>query len=104
MTFNKLSRKKTVKKLKNNSSLSNYIIFAIIVLLSSYLIYTLVLTPVIGKADNGDFGRMYNSLGIGPLGNSYDEIYTGYFQQTWKISSPGFLFHGVMIGFLVVGF
>lgn len=90
MTFNKLSRKKTVKKLKNNSSLSNYIIFAIIVLLSSYLIYTLVLTPVIGKADNGDFGRMYNSLGIGPLGNSYHEIYTGYFQQTWKISSPGF--------------
>ncbi|MBS6007804.1 MAG: hypothetical protein KIB43_12710 [Clostridium baratii] len=52
-----------------------------------YLIYVLLVGPIFGKADNGDFGRLYRFIGLSDFGSTYEEIYDGFLHQTYN-SNP----------------
>ncbi|MEG0295561.1 MAG: hypothetical protein RR620_02510 [Clostridium sp.] len=68
----------------------DYIVLFFTILLSLYLAYLLLFDPIIGKADNGDFSRMYKFIGITDLGSSYEEIYDGFLHKSYNITYPFF--------------
>lgn len=72
-------------------SLKQIIIITIILLISIILFYSLVLDPVIGKCDNGDFGRMYKLLGLTDLGSTYEAQFDGFFHMIYRVSYPSYL-------------
>lgn len=49
------------------------------------LIKTLILEPVIGVADNGDFIRIMNSTGLGYFSEDFTDKYFEYFNREYKI-------------------
>ena len=52
-----------------------------LMLLSAVLIHVLMLEPVVGVADNGDFERIMSSSGLGHLSSDYRGKYFGYFSR-----------------------
>lgn len=82
---------KKFKKLKTKIIKENPFVLLTTSVMAIILLYCLVLTPVIGKADNGDFGRMYNSFGLADMASSYEEQYDYYFHQTFRFINCGFL-------------
>lgn len=63
----------------------------VLITLTIVLSYSLLLTPILGKTNNGDFGRFFLYGGLTDLGNSYEEIYDGYVHRIYKIGNPGIL-------------
>lgn len=49
------------------------------------LTYVLMVRPVIGVADNGDFPRIMNSVGLSYIPSSYEDRYFGYVNREYKI-------------------
>lgn len=52
------------------------------------LVYVLMLPPVIGVADNGDFARIMNSTGLHYLTSGFDERYFGYVNRLYGVGIP----------------
>ncbi|MFL0196390.1 hypothetical protein ACJDU8_12615 [Clostridium sp. WILCCON 0269] len=75
---------------------NNYIIEVIVlVVIAVILANTLFLYPIVGKCDNGDFGRLLLYGGLINLSNSYHKIYDKFVHLNYLISSPGiFLLFG----------
>lgn len=65
----------------------DYIAIGFTAALLLYLIYVLLVGPIFGKADNGDFGRLYRFIGLSDFGSTYEEIYDGFLHQTYN-SNP----------------
>lgn len=42
----------------------DYVAIGFTAVLLVYLIYVLLVGPIFGKADNGDFGRLYRFIGL----------------------------------------
>jgi hypothetical protein len=61
-----------------------------IAVLSAAIILTtmLMIKPVIGIADNGDFGRIMGPTGLENLSSSYSDNYFGYFNREYKTTAP----------------
>ena len=76
-----------IKYIKDNY-LIEVIILSVIVLV---LINTLFIYPVVGKADNGDFGRLMIYGGVDNISNEYNKIYDGFLHTKYLISNPGIL-------------
>lgn len=79
------------KSFKSNITVEKAVIFSIISVLAFILFYCLILNPVLGKADNGDFGRMYSLSGLSDMGQTYNDQYDGYFHKIYRIVTPGIL-------------
>lgn len=62
---------KLLKKLKDERLIETIFV----VILAGILLYSLFLDPIIGKCDNGDFGRMYGMGGLENTGKTYDQIF-----------------------------
>jgi len=82
--------KKFYTKLYNKIK-SNPIEAIFIGLISIILIHSLLVGTILGKADNGDFGRFYLYGGLLDKGSTYEEIYDGYFHKNFNIRHPGLL-------------
>ncbi len=52
------------------------------------LIYVLMLRPVIGVADNGDFGRIMGSTGLNYMSSAFDDRYFGYVNREYNLGIP----------------
>ncbi len=50
--------------------------------------YILMLRPVIGVADNGDFGRIMGSTGLYYIPSGFDERYFGYVNREYGVGIP----------------
>lgn len=74
-----------IKKLKTIKNFEKIIIWALVSILALILIYNLILSPALGKADNGDFGRMSSLSGVADMATTYEEQFDGYFHQKYKI-------------------
>lgn len=75
--------------------------FSIVGIISIILFYCLVVNPALGKADNGDFGRMFLMSGLLDKGTTYKSQYDSYFHLVYRIAHPGFLlpwFPNVVLG------
>lgn len=71
---------------------NNFLIETITVLIMSIiLVNTLLITPIVGKCDNGDFGRLYMYGGLSGLSNEYSKMYDGYVHLKYAISNAGIL-------------
>ena len=67
----------------------NYIIQLIILLvIGGILLNTLFLYPIVGKCDNGDFGRLLLYGGLWDLSSSYKKIYDRFVHLNYLISEP----------------
>lgn len=62
-----------------------------ITLLTIILVHSLLIGTILGKADNGDFGRFYLYGGLMDEGKTYEEKFNGFFHKTYNISHPGLL-------------
>ena len=82
---------KKIIQFKNSLTKEKLIIISILSILTLILFYCLILTPALGKADNGDFGRMYKLLGLSDMGFTYEECYDFYFHQTFRFTNYGYL-------------
>ena len=74
----------------------------VLVLLGLILTYQLLIPPVVGQGDQGDFGRLFQRFGIQSDISDYNHRYFGYFIRTWKIeentaSGTGFLSPDVLL-------
>jgi len=74
----------------------------VLVLLGLILTYQLLIPPVVGQGDQGDFGRLFQRFGIQSDISDYNRRYFGYFIRTWKIeentaSGTGFLSPDVLL-------
>ena len=52
------------------------------------LVYVLMLRPVIGVADNGDFARIMSSTGLYYMSSGFDERYFGYVNREYSVGVP----------------
>ena len=52
------------------------------------LIYVLMLRPVIGVADNGDFSRIMGSTGLHYITSDFDERYFGFVNREYRVGIP----------------
>ena len=52
------------------------------------LVYQLILPPVVGLADNGDFARILGPLGLRPLTNDRDLLYFQYINTKYLMDHP----------------
>lgn len=52
------------------------------------LVYVLMLRPVIGVADNGDFGRIMGSTGLHYISSAFDDRYFGYVNREYSVGIP----------------
>ncbi|NJD01943.1 MAG: hypothetical protein FIA99_04960 [Ruminiclostridium sp.] len=52
------------------------------------LVYVLMLRPVIGVADNGDFARIMGSTGLHYITSGFDERYFGYVNREYGVGIP----------------
>ncbi|HEY5524270.1 MAG TPA: hypothetical protein VIK26_02920 [Clostridium sp.] len=82
---------KKIIHFKNTITKEKLIIISLLSILTLILFYCLVLNPALGKADNGDFGRMYKLFGLSDMGSTYEEQYDSYFHQTFKFINVGYL-------------
>lgn len=62
-----------------------------ITIIAIILVYSLIIGTVLGKADNGDFGRIYFYGGLMDKGKTYAEAYDGYFHKIYDIKYPSLL-------------
>jgi hypothetical protein len=53
--------------------------------IGSALVWQLLLPPLIGLADNGDFPRIMGQFDIGYLSSKFEDRYFGYFQSKYRI-------------------
>lgn len=60
--------------------------FIAVLLASAILIYVLMIPPVIGIADNGDFERIMGSTGLSYLSQDYKDKYFGYMNREYKVT------------------
>lgn len=67
-----------LKNIKHERIIETIFIFT----LSIILFYSLLLNPIIGKCDNGDFSRMYVWGGLNNIGSTFD----GSVHRYWDIS------------------
>lgn len=58
----------------------------VVVLLAVILSYQLLIPPVIGLADQGDYFRIFERFGIQSSISDYTHRYFGYFIRTWAIN------------------
>ncbi len=65
-----------------------YIQIIVLVIIGSIVINTLFIYPILGKCDNGDFGRLTYYGGLSNLINEYHKIYDGSVHLNYSISSP----------------
>jgi hypothetical protein len=72
-------------------STKHIIIVTIISIISLILIYSIIINPVIGKSDNGDFGRMYKLLGLSDIGTTYEQQFDSYFHMIYRVSNFQYL-------------
>jgi hypothetical protein len=49
------------------------------------LVFTLMLRPIIGVADNGDFPRIMGSTGLQYMSGDYEERYFGYVNRLYRV-------------------
>lgn len=64
----------------------------VLIIAGIILLNTLFIYPVIGKSDNGDFGRFMNYGGLDNLSSEYKKIYDGFVHLNYIIDNPrGFL-------------
>lgn len=52
------------------------------------LLYVLMLRPIIGVADNGDFSRIMGSTGLYYIPSGFDERYFGFVNREYRIGIP----------------
>lgn len=60
----------------------------VVLIIGIILTYVLMVRPVIGVADNGDFPRIMNSVGLSYMSASYEERFFGYVNREYKIGIP----------------
>lgn len=67
---------------------NTYFKFEYIISLAVFIIlsFVLLLNPIIGKHNNGDFGRTICISGIDDLSNSYNDIYDGFVHTKYKVN------------------
>lgn len=67
-----------------------YLIPGILSLLTAGIIlfYVLMLRPIIGVADNGDFARIMNSTGLNYIPSAFDERYFGFVNREYLVGIP----------------
>jgi hypothetical protein len=70
--------------------------FVVVILLGLILSYQLLIPPVIGMADQGDFSRIFNRFGIKSDISDRNRRYLRYFIRTWTIQRGA----GAPTGFL----
>jgi len=70
--------------------------FVVVILLGLILTYQLLIPPVIGMADQGDFSRIFNRFGIKSDISDRNRRYLRYFIRTWTIQRGA----GAPTGFL----
>lgn len=74
-----------IKYIKNN-----YLIEIIILIVTALILAnTLFVYPIVGKADNGDFGRLMLYGGLTNISCEYNKIYDGFLHTKYLISNPG---------------
>ena len=71
-------------------TLKDYIVLFFTTIITLYLLYLLIANPIIGKADNGDFARMYKFISLSDFGNNYNEIYDGFLHTSYSIDGLRF--------------
>ncbi|MEQ8198580.1 MAG: hypothetical protein ABRQ27_11335 [Clostridiaceae bacterium] len=69
----------------------NLIELIIIFILAVVLINTLIMEPIVGKSNNGDFGRLLLYGGLGDLGQGYEEVYDGFVHKAYAFKPFGLL-------------
>lgn len=74
--------------LRKNSGKLIALLFVIII--GGFLFYSLLSSSPLGKADNGDFGRMASLSGVSDIGTTYEEQFDGYFHKKYNIVPSGF--------------
>ncbi|URZ00733.1 hypothetical protein [Clostridium felsineum] len=80
--------KKIINILKN--AIENYTIELLIIsIVLIILINTLFINPIIGKCDNGDFGRLMIYGDIDNLSDNYKKIYDYFLHINYSISPLG---------------
>ncbi|MFT8315160.1 MAG: hypothetical protein ABF633_13080 [Clostridium sp.] len=86
-----------IKYIKNN-----YLIEIIIVtIMAIILVNTLFISPIVGKVDNGDFGRLMCYGGLDNVNNEYSKIYDKFLHTKYLIANPG-IFAPVYINWVSV--
>jgi len=68
----------------------------VLILLSSILTYQLLIPPVIGLADQGDYGRVFQRFGIDTDIADYSHRYFGHFIRTWKVDQKKAIRNGFL--------
>ena len=94
--------------MKKKFKLEDKIIIAFVAIISLILFYCLILNPIIGRADNGDFGRMFALSGLADFNeNNYSLQYDGFLHQYYIQKYPTILFFwnsDIMSGSFIVKF
>lgn len=76
-------------KQKFNKDKCGYsIAIIVLVIIGAILLNTLFIYPILGKSDNGDFGRLTYYGGLCNINNEYHKIYDGFIHIYYSISSP----------------
>lgn len=64
---------------------SNSIEFVFVTLLALILVSGLLIDPIVGKVNNGDFGRLFRLGGLMDVSSSYTDIYDGFVHKKYKV-------------------
>lgn len=59
---------------------------------AAILTFILLIKPIIGVADNGDFGRIMGPAGLEHIAEDYRDKYFGYFNREYRITPPASLY------------
>ena len=77
-----------LKKFFKNDKYGYLIQIIVLVIIGAILLNTLFIYPILGKSDNGDFGRLTYYGGLCNIDNEYHKIYDGFVHLHYSISSP----------------
>lgn len=58
---------------------------AAVALAAAIIVSLLMVKPIIGVADNGDFGRIMGSTGLEYMSNEYNDKYFGYMNREYRV-------------------
>ncbi len=59
-----------------------------VLIVAAFLICVLMLRPIVGVADNGDFERIMSTTGLSYLKNDYDERYFNFVNREFFMTAP----------------
>ena len=80
-----------IQSLQKKDNVDKIIAWFIVSIMAIILFYNLIASPALGKADNGDFGRMSTMVGVADMAPTYEEQFDYYFHQEFKLVPSNFL-------------